>query len=583
MPAPIKTNPYGISDFANLRKRDAYFVDRTSRIPGLETLPYQLFLRPRRFGKSLLVSMLSYYYDVLSAPRFDELFSGTWIHAHPTPYKNQFLVMRFDFSKVDGATLEQYQQSFESTCMIALKAFIRKYRTVLDGEVLKMVAATKTFGVAFDTLTSNADVLPNKIYILIDEYDSFSNRVLAQKGEQTYRDLCHGEGFFKRFFTMLKAQSDVVTNIFITGVSPMTLDDVTSGFNIAQNISQLPQFATLCGFTHADIREVFQYYDDDGQFPIDQEEAFRLVTDWYDNYRFSPDHDAQVVNPALFLGFLGNSIAIGHLPRRMDDRNVRMDYYKLRHLVTTDGRLNGKFAALERLVADGSFLTELVDSFQAETLTRPANFLSLFFYYGMLTIGSEGPEGLRLVIPNQAMRSCIAQFVLSGYQDVYKVNPRTQELANLLGEMAKTGDWRPAIALAAEEVRALLSPRDLLDGEKAVQTALATLCTTSRSLLVRTEHLANFGFAALTMQPDLASFPFLRYGALIEVKYIKKGEKVSETAKKHLLADAKAQADQYVADHRLAQEWRLRPKGSVTLIRLCVIFHGEELLLAEEI
>ncbi|MBO4618694.1 MAG: AAA family ATPase [Victivallales bacterium] len=583
MPEAIKTNPYGVSDFATLRRSHGYYVDQTWAVPELEKLHFQLFLRPRRFGKSLLLSILNYYYDVNEAGRFDELFAGTWIHEHPTERRNQYLVMRFDFSKVDGATLEQYQQSFESTCMIALKAFIRKYRTVLDGEVLKMVAATKTFGAAFDTLTSNADVLPNKIYILIDEYDNFSNHILTQLGEDTYASLCHGDGFFKSFFAKFKAASQAVERIFITGVSPMTMDDVTSGFNIAENISLRPQFATVCGFTHADVRAAMDYFAQAGQFPCDQEEGFRLVTDWHDHYRFSEDNEAQVINPTLFLNFLDRCRAAKHFPAELVDENLHTDYYKLRHLVTTNGRLNGKFAALETLVADGGVTARFVQSFQVQTLAHPESFLSLLFYYGMVTIGGAEGRWMKFVIPNLTMRQFLADFLLHGYRDACQVNDRSQELADALGAMAKTGDWRPPVSLAADGIRQLLCARDLLDGEKAVQAALAALFSVGDAYMVRTEHMANFGFADLTMVPDLIRFPHLKFAALIEVKYLKKSEKIPAAAKRKLLAAAKEQLEQYIKDHRLVREWRLKPRGPVTLIRLCVIFHGEELLIAQEI
>ncbi len=580
----IKTIPYGISDFVNMRRRNGYYVDNTWGIPLLEALPYQLFVRPRRFGKSLLLSILHYYYDINYADRFDELFGGTWIHENPTPDRGQFLVLHLDFSIIAGETVKEMQQSFETKCKIAFDGFRDAYSKIIPKDVQKEMSRQKTFMDALDVLTtSQAFASKQRILILIDEYDNFSNRLLAQTGEDAYRKLCHGTGFFKSFFSLLKAKNTVITNILLTGVSPMTLDDVTSGFNIAKNTSQSPQLATLCGFNHQQIREMLDYYAEAGQFPLDREQAFQLVTDWYDHYRFSLKNDEQVCNPVLFLGFMVECLTGEEFPRSMVDENLRTDYHKLRHIVTTNGRLNGKFHALERLVTEGTVTTDLIRSFQAETLTKPESFLSLLFYYGMVTIGKELNGKLQMTIPNQLMRQFVSDFLLNGYQDACKVDTRINELADKLGDMAYNGDWHPAIEHAAQVLKEILTVRDLLDGEKAVQSALAALLSTGRAFAVQTEHRVGFGFADLAMAPRVITFPDIQYGALIEVKYIKKSEKVPKGAKAPLLAEAKSQLERYVEDHNLAEAWRLKPQGTVTLIRLALVFHGEELLFAEEI
>ncbi len=584
MNSRVKTIPYGVSDFENMRRRNGFYVDNTWGIPLLEALPYQLFLRPRRFGKSLLLSILHHYYDVNYADRFDELFGGTWIHENPTEDRGQFLVLHLDFSKVSGETVADMQISFEEKCKIAIDAFRDAYKSIIPEDVQKEMAKQTTFQAELDILTSNETFKSTqRIFILIDEYDNFSNRLLAQSGEEAYRELCHGTGFFKSFFSLLKAQNKAITNILLTGISPMTLDDVTSGFNIAENISQSPKLATLCGFTHCQIREMLDYYAEAGQFPLDRDQAFQLVTDWYDHYRFSLNNNEQVCNPVLLLGFMVRSMDAEEYPRDMVDENLRTDYHKLRHVVTTNGRLNGKFNALERLVTEGSVTAKLIRSFQVETLTRPESFLSLLFYYGMVTIGEEINGKLQMTTPNQLMRQFTADFLLNGYKDACKVDTRVDELADKLGDMAFNGEWRPAVELAAQVLKEILTVRDLLDGEKAVQSALAALLSSGSAFAVRTEHRAGFGFADLAIAPRIITFPNIQYGALIEVKYIKKSEKIAEDAKAALLVEAKSQLERYAEDNNLAETWKLKPQGTVTLIRLALVFHGEELLFAEEI
>ena len=580
----VKTIPYGVSDFANMRSLNGYYVDNTWGIPLLEALPYQMFLRPRRFGKSLLMSILRYYYDINSAERFDELFGGTWVHEHPTPSRGQYMILHFDFSKVSGETTEDIQKSFEEKCKIAIEGFREAYKDYIPEKLREEMAKQATFSAELDMLTTKLPLTSDKkIYIMVDEYDNFSNRVLAQAGSEAYRALTHGTGFLKSFFALLKAQNKVITKILLTGVSPMTLDDVTSGFNIAENISQRPQLATLCGFTHKDIRQAIDYYAEAGRFPMDREQAFHLVTDWYDHYRFSEDNSEQVCNPVLLLGFLTRSMAGGHFPRDMVDENLRTDYHKLRHVVTTNGKLNGKFDALEQLVTDGSITTRLIRSFQENTLHKPESFISLLFYYGMVTIGEADFDGVTLTIPNQLMRRFVADFLLNGYRDACGVDPRVDELAVKLGGMARNGVWRPAIEVAAKVLKETLCARDLLDGEKAVQASLAALLSSGNAFDVCTEHRAGFGFADLAMAPRIITFPNIKYAALIEVKYVKKAEKLSESAKAALLAEAKEQLENYAENRRLAEAWHLTPNGTVTLIRLALVFHGEELIIAEEI
>ncbi len=583
MNGKTKIIPYGISDFANMRDSNGYYVDNTWGIPRLEALPYQMFLRPRRFGKSLLLSILYYYYDARSSHRFDKLFGGTWIHEHPTDLRGKYLVMHLDFSIVEGTALEEMQKSFGRYCKITLDCFVDAYSGYLPDGVPELVKEQIDFSSGFNVLVDKMATTDQKIYILIDEYDNFSNRLLAQAGEETYRALCHGTGFFKSFFALLKAKSKVVTRIFITGVSPMTLDDVTSGFNIADNISQNPNFATLCGFTHDDIRQALDYYADAGRFTLDRDKAFALVTDWYDHYRFSVRSDAQVCNPVLLLHFICHCMDYGEFPFNMVDENLRNDYFKLRHIVTTNGKLNGNFHALEALVTDGAVETELMLSFQAETLTKPESFISLLFYYGMVTIGGMSHGKFLMTIPNQLMRMFIADFLLNGYSDACHVDMRNMQLASLLGDFAYDGAWRPAVELAAQVLKETISARDLMDGEKAVQAALASLLSAGNAFAVRTEHRAGFGFADLSLAPRIITFPDISYGAIIEVKYIKKSEKVSAAMKAALLSEAKAQLEKYAEDHRIVEEWCLKPNGTVTLIRLAVVFHGEELLFAEEI
>ena len=254
---------YGVADYADIRRANAWFIDRTAKIRDLEATRYALFLRPRRFGKSLLVSILEAYYDVRYADRFDELFGGTDIGANPTEERNRYLILRFDFSAV-AKEPGKVQEDFDFKASLQCDAFARRYRGELKDELADRILKAPDCGKKIAEIATGLKGTANKLYVLIDEYDNFTNTILAESGLNAYNELCHGDGFFKQFFTELKAATSgtdaPVTRLFITGVSPVTMDDVTSGFNIGMNISLMPQFADLTGFRHDDLRAIADYY-----------------------------------------------------------------------------------------------------------------------------------------------------------------------------------------------------------------------------------------------------------------------------------------------------------------------------------
>ena len=361
---------YGVADYAQIRRKNAWFVDRTAKIRDLESIAYAVFLRPRRFGKSLFTSILEAYYDVRYADRFDEFFSGTDIGANPTDERGKYLVLRFDFSTVSKDAV-QVQESFNKYAADCCDAFVAGYADVLPADLVKAVREEPKAG---DKLNKIALRLKNtglKLYVIIDEYDNFTNTILAESGLNAYNELCHGDGFFKDFFAKLKAATTgteaPVARLFITGVSPVTMDDVTSGFNIGTNISLMPQYADLTGFRHDDLRAIADYYAPRCGFDADK--AYAAARTWYDNYRFGSADAPAVANTTSVLYFFNSLWQTKGFPRDMVDANLRTDYAKIRHLVTMDRRLNGNFHVLENLLAGGALSEPLVDSFQARELT----------------------------------------------------------------------------------------------------------------------------------------------------------------------------------------------------------------------
>ncbi len=594
-----KTRPilYGVADYAEIRRSNAWFVDRTAKIRDLEATRYAMFLRPRRFGKSLLISILEAYYDVAYVDRFDELFSGTDIGADPTDERGKYLVLKYDFSAIKK-TVSEVQADFNDYASRCCDAFARNYRNRLPEGLADRILAAADSGKKFNEIALSLKGTDIKLYVMIDEYDNFTNTILAESGVSAYNELCHGDGFFKDFFTKLKAATtgteSPVTRLFITGVSPVTMDDVTSGFNIGTNISLDPQFADLTGLRHYDLRAIADYYG--AHCGFDADKAYDMALTWYDNYRFGSADAPSVANTTSVLSLFSHLWRTQNFPNDLIDPNLRTDYAKIRHLVTVGHRLNGNFHVLEKLVSGSRLEEPLVQSFQARELSSKENFASLLYWLGITTITGGGMGLTEFGIPNETLKHLAAKMIPDAYSDVHKIDERIFDINRGLVEFARHGEWRGFVDVLAAIVKENFAVRDSVEGEKVVQSTLVTLlCASGGPYFVRHERESGGGFYDIALAPQLSRWPDIAHAALIEMKYIKAGD---PTPTPEALADIKSQAiaqlDKYSSDPALAKSWCLNQSratsheprdtnSSVSLHRLALVFHGGGMLLAEEV
>ena len=608
-----KTRPilYGVADYAEIRRANAWFVDRTAKIRDLEATRYSVFLRPRRFGKSLLTAILEAYYDVRYADRFDEFFAGTDIGANPTDERGKYLVLKFDFSAVskDASQVESDFNDYASRCC---DAFARNYRKLLPEGLADRILAAPDVGKKFNELVVSLQSTNVKLYVIIDEYDNFTNTILAESGVNAYNALCHGDGFFKNFFARLKAATSgteaPVTRLFITGVSPVTMDDVTSGFNIGTNISLDPVFADLTGFRHDDLRAMADYYAPRCGFDADKVCAAALA--WYDNYRFGSASAPAVANTTLVLYFFDKLVRAKTWPDDMVDENLRTDYAKIRHLVTMDHRLNGNFHVLENLLAGGALEEPMEKSFQAHELTKKEKFTSLLYWLGITTITGEKFGKTVFGVPNETLKELAAKMIPSAYSDIHKIDERVYEINYGLCDFAEDGGWEKFMGILSGIVKENFAVRDAVEGEKVVQSTLVALLTAAKGpYLVSHEREAGGGFYDIALAPRLDRWPDIAHAAFIEMKYVKAGVPAptpEQLAK--IKAEAIDQLDQYSSDPALVAKWHIAPVGvagvppatgttgvppveaatnvalpRVTLHRLVLVFHGGDCVLAEEV
>ena len=321
MSHPYPRIPYGEADFRRIRLNRWLYVDKTRFVRRLEDERYVFFIRPRRFGKSCWLSLLESYYDRRRADEFDAVFGGTDIGRAPTEERNRYVVLRFDFSMVksDLATLES---EFEAYCDIVLGATLQRHPDLFPDDVIRRILSRPSIATKLTELFFLAGDHRIPLYVLIDEYDNFANTVLTHHGADAYRALTHGGGFYRDFFAVLKGAAGTggLERLFVTGVSPVTMDDVTSGFNIGKNLSLEPDFNELVGFTATEVRDVVDIYSGHGAFSQNPHDALALMAQWYNGYRFAEDAETEMYNTDMVLYYLDHSIRTGACLRTSSTR-----------------------------------------------------------------------------------------------------------------------------------------------------------------------------------------------------------------------------------------------------------------------
>lgn len=581
----MKALPYGISDFPRIRCEDYYYVDKSRFIEMLERQPPYLFLiRPRRFGKSLFLAMLEAYYSIDYAGRFEELFGELYIGQHPTKRHNSYMVLRFNFSAI-SSKLEDVERSFCEYCCMVMKNFILKYEHLLGSDIWKVVNPDETnprqMLAALKEYVSRTDC--PRIYLLIDEYDNFTNTILSSYGQERYREKTHGEGFIRGFFNNIKDSTSnagaAVERLFITGVSPITMDDVTSGFNIGTNISMLPQFNDIIGFSEDEVREMITYYKGENALPADVtvDELVELMKPWYDNYCFSEDSlEERMFNSDMTLYFLNNYLQLGKVPKMMVDNNIRTDYSKLRHLIQIDKTFGVNASVIQQIVAEGSITVQIATSFPAEKMTDTENFKSLLFYFGMLSIQGVYRGTPVLGIPNLTVREQLYTYLVEAYSKASIFNVDISHFSSLVMEMAYDGKWESVFRFFARELERQSAIREFIDGEAHVKGFLLAYLGLTQGYVLFPEHESSKGYADFYMMPDLLHQPDIAYSYIVEVKYAKRDASEGEIAS--LKKEAAEQLVRYAADEKV-----LRTKGGTKLELITLVFKGWELIIAEKL
>ena len=569
--------PYGRADFRGIRLDGSLYVDKTCFVRRLEEYNYVLFVRPRRFGKTCWLSTLECYYSRCLRDEFGALFGGTHIGASPTGNRNRYVVLRFDFSGMDPA-LNTIRDRFEESCTMDLRQALESNGDVFDADAVRDVLAQSSINAKLRRLFAIAGNRGVPVYVLIDEYDNLTNAVLARHGEAAYLSLTHDDGFYRSFFATLKAGTNAgsLERLFVTGVSPLAMDDLASGFNIARNLSLSAEFNGMLGFTEDEVRSVLHTYHDAGALSEPPDRALATMRKWYNGYRFAANAQEDLYNPDMVLYYLAESIDASRAPEELIDDNVRVDYGKMRHLLTVGGRLNGNFNLLRTALAEGRAECQVRRSFPLRELDNRSNFLSLLHYFGLLSIRAPAQDEPELVVPNQTARHLLHAFLRDAYRDVGAFAVDVNELARLMRRMAQLGEWAPAVDFLADAIRSQTSVRDYLREEKMVQGFLAAYLGVTDHFLFSTEREFGKGFVDFCLEPFTVRHPMARFGYLIELKCLKRDDDEAKLAA--AIVHAKAQLVRYLGDERLERQ---RPE--ITYTGLVVAFKGWELAACEAV
>ena len=574
-----KRIPYGMMNFAVIRRDDCYYVDKTRFIPMIEEADkFFFFIRPRRFGKSLTVNMLQHYYDILAKDKFEALFGDLYIGKHPTRDRNSYLVLYLNFSGIVGE-LHNYRKGLDAHCQTMFDYFCDIYADFLPKGIKEELDKKEGAVEQFEYLFTECNKTNQRIYLFIDEYDHFTNAILSDiESLHRYTDETHGEGYLRAFFNKIKAGTySSIERCFITGVSPVTMGNLTSGFNIGTNYSLTPEFNEMIGFTEEEVRQMLTYYSTTSPFNHSVDELIEIMKPWYDNYCFAEEcyGETTMYNSNMVLYFVKNYIQRGKAPRDMVEDNIRIDYEKLRMLIRKDKEFAHDASIIQTLVSEGYVTGELKKGFPAINITNPDNFVSLLYYFGMLTISGTYEGKTKLTIPNQVVREQIYTYLLSTYNEA-ELNFSSYEKNELASALAYRGDWKAYFGYISDCLKRYTSQRDKQKGEFFVHGFTLAMTAQNRFYRPISEQDTQAGYVDIFLCPLLDIYSDMKHSYIVELKYAK--YKDPENRVEELRLEAIDQANRY-ADTDTVK----RAVGTTQLHKIVVVYKGMDMPICEEV
>jgi hypothetical protein len=574
----MKKIPYGISSYEKIKADNYYYIDKTKYIEIIENYgsTYHFFLRPRRFGKSLFISMLQHYYDIKAKDQFNELFGDTYIGKNPTPLRNTFPVLRFNFSMVKTfGKIEDIELSFSQYIFDSLRNFVNRYNDLFHLSEIIVNDLLTTYSGNTDVIRSLFMLLSEqriKVYVIIDEYDNFANNILTEHGEETYTKVTHAGGFLRNFFTNLKGLTDnrEIDRLFITGVSPLVMADVTSGFNIGDNISQDPQLSAMVGITNEEAKQMLDYYNSFGIFSQSLDSILDDFNLWYNGYSFNQALE-RVYNTISVLYYVNQYIKTKNRPVILTDENMRTDYGKFRFLLTENNKINGNFSILREIAENNETTGNFVRSFALKELIDTDKFKSLLFYLGFTSIKETDIFGIYVyTVPNKLIKIMIWEFIQKSVNEVYNLRMNIDFFAGAFLKMATKGEWQPVLKYIIEKFYEAVSVRDFVFHEEGIKTFILAWLNLGIMYKTYSERELNQGYADIYMEPEKRYGSEIKYGYIMELKYIKSA---------FLKTKAKAGPEiQRAIEAATAQLNQYLPYNNCTTTKIIIVASAKKLL-----
>ena len=530
----IKKLPYGISDYERIVKDNYYYVDKTKYIEKLEDLPqpYITFLRPRKFGKTLFTSTLENYYDIKKKDKFEQLYKETYIGKHPTPLKNSYHILRFNFSGIDTSTVDTTINGFKREVGSSIKLFVQRYG--LDFYVNMEDEAENIL----DNLIKSFIVQKSndKIYVIIDEYDHFANELLGFDTDQ-FKSLVSKNGKVRKWYEILKKGTEtVIDRIFITGVAPITLDSLTSGFNIGTDITRDEEFNEMLGFTETELVELMNAQKISKE---KEAEMLPIMKENYDGYKFSINGKEKIYNSTMCLYFLSNYTRLEKLPESLVDVNIASDYSKIgKMLDLCKGEKRAEI--IEKTVSGEGILSEITQKFNPAMEFTDMDLVSMLYYLGYLTIVKEELGMPELKVPNKVMREIYSDYFIKLIDDEAQMSIDNDEYTEILRQLALEGKIDKIVEILQKYLKNLSNRDYQRFDEKYVKLIFYCISMNLKLYTVKSELEVQREYPDILLVPRDRSKGY--NSIMVEFKYLKKGE---ENKLKEKQKEAKEQIFKY--------------------------------------
>ena len=508
--------PYGISNYEKIVNDGYYYVDKTMYIEKLENLPETniMFLRPRKFGKTLFTSVLENYYDKNKIDSFEKLYGNTYIGKNTTKLKNSYCILRFNFSGIDTSTEEATIRGFKKEVASSIEVFINRYN--LEFHVNKEDEAENILDNLFKSFYIQKP--QDKIYVIIDEYDHFANELLGFNPEQ-FRGLVSKNGKVRKWYEILKKGTEtVVDRIFITGVAPITLDSLTSGFNIGTDITQDEEFNEMIGFTEEELKEILKNQEISLK---EQEKIIPIMKENYDGYKFCLKAKNQIYNSNMCLYFLSRYIRLGEIPDKLIDTNIASDYSKIGKMLDLCKGEN-RLEILRKTVQGEPIVNTIIEKFNPAIEFTENDMISMLYYLGYLTISGELVGIPELTIPNKVMKEIYADYFMQMMDKEAEFRIDNNANQEILIQLAKEGRIDKIVEILKIYLNNL-SNRDLIKfDEKYIKLIFYCIAMNIKAYSTKSEMEVNRNYPDILLVPRDNSKGYK--AVMVEFKYIKKGE-----------------------------------------------------------